>query len=78
MKGKTVIYSAHRLSSIINVDKIHVCKDGVVSESGTHAELKANPDSHYNLMWEDYLRQEHKKAVKNKKAEDLEEEVEVK
>jgi ABC-type multidrug transport system fused ATPase/permease subunit len=56
MKGKTVIYSAHRLSSIINVDKIHVCKDGKVSESGTHAQLKANPDSHYNLMWEDYLR----------------------
>lgn len=66
MKGKTVIYSAHRLSSIINVDKIHVCKDGVVSESGTHAELKANPDSHYNLMWEDYLRQEHKKEKKKK------------
>ena len=26
MKGKTVIYCAHRLSSIINVDKIHVLK----------------------------------------------------
>ena len=28
MKGKTVIYCAHRLSSIINVDTIHVMKDG--------------------------------------------------
>ncbi len=27
MKGKTVIYCAHRLSSIINVDKIHVLQD---------------------------------------------------
>jgi len=48
MKGKTVVYCAHRLSSIINVDKIHVCSDGHVSESGTHYELMAIPDSKYN------------------------------
>lgn len=36
MKDKTVIYCAHRLSSIINVDKIHVLKDGSVHETGTH------------------------------------------
>ena len=28
MKEKTVIYCAHRLSSIINVDQIHVLQDG--------------------------------------------------
>jgi len=39
MKGKTVIYCAHRLSSIINVDKIHVLKNGQICENGTHSEL---------------------------------------
>lgn len=32
LKGKTVIYCAHRLSSIQHVDKIHVLKDGTVKE----------------------------------------------
>jgi ABC-type transport system involved in Fe-S cluster assembly fused permease/ATPase subunit len=39
MKGHTVIYCAHRLSSIINVNNIHVLKDGRVVEHGTHHEL---------------------------------------
>jgi len=39
MKGKTVVYCAHRLSSIVNVDKIHVVKNGRLAEQGTHDEL---------------------------------------
>lgn len=58
MKGKTVIYCAHRLSSIINVDKIHVLKDGSVAESGTHWELMSDPSSTYSEMWKNYLREE--------------------
>ena len=39
LKGKTVIYCAHRLSSIMGVEKIHVLADGKVQEEGTHQEL---------------------------------------
>ena len=57
MRGKTVIYCAHRLSSIINVDKIHVLKDGRVFEEGTHNELLSSPGSAYSEMWKNYLRE---------------------
>jgi len=57
MKGKTVVYCAHRLSSIINVDKIHVLKDGSVHETGTHQELISDENSVYSEMWNNYLRE---------------------
>ena len=57
MKGKTVIYCAHRLSSIINVDKIHVLKNGQVCETGTHDLLINQPTSVYHEMWKNYLRE---------------------
>jgi ABC-type transport system involved in Fe-S cluster assembly fused permease/ATPase subunit len=73
MKGKTVIYCAHRLSSIINVDKIHVLKDGAVCEQGTHKELMEREDSQYRQMWRNYLREgkEEKKKVEGEKVEEF-------
>ena len=56
MKGKTVIYCAHRLSSIINADIIHVVKNGKLAEQGTHNQLINDPNSSYSAMWNDYLR----------------------
>ena len=41
MKGRTVIMIAHRLSTLIDADKIMVLRDGVVAEEGTHAALIA-------------------------------------
>ena len=39
MKGRTSIVIAHRLSTVINADKILVLKQGEVIESGRHEEL---------------------------------------
>ena len=69
MKGKTVIYCAHRLSSIINVDKIHVLKDGRVYEDGTHYELLGDPGSAYSEMWKNYLREKEEMEVAEGAAE---------
>src|SRR3984957_20014149 len=42
MKGRTVIMIAHRLSTLIDADKIIVLKDGVVVEEGPHQSLIAS------------------------------------
>lgn len=39
MKGRTTIVVAHRLSTVMDADLIHVIDRGRVAESGTHAEL---------------------------------------
>ena len=57
LAGKTVIYCAHRLSSIVNVDKIFVLADGKVAEEGTHWELIDKEGSLYADMWKKYLRE---------------------
>jgi ABC-type transport system involved in Fe-S cluster assembly fused permease/ATPase subunit len=61
MKGKTVIYCAHRLSSIVGVDKIHVLADGQLREQGSHAQLLADSTSLYSSMWQNFLRE--KKSI---------------
>lgn len=42
MKGRTTIVIAHRLSTVVNADLIHVMDRGRVIESGTHANLLAH------------------------------------
>lgn len=52
-EGKTVIMIAHRLSSVVNADRICVLKDGEILESGTHSQL-LNEQGMYAHMWEEY------------------------
>lgn len=52
-KGKTVIMIAHRLSSIVDADRICILKDGSITEEGTHETL-LEENGVYAHMWEEY------------------------
>ena len=53
LKDKTVIMIAHRLSSVVNADKICVINEGKIEEEGTHTELLARKGL-YASMWENF------------------------
>lgn len=52
-QSKTVIMIAHRLSTVINCDRIYVLRDGKIAENGTHAEL-TKKNGIYSHMWTEY------------------------
>lgn len=52
-EGKTVIMIAHRLSSVTEVDRIYVLKNGQICQSGTHENLLPQ-DGLYAHMWKEF------------------------
>ena len=50
MENRTTLVIAHRLSSVINADRILVLDEGQVAEIGTHAELIAAGGTYAGLM----------------------------
>jgi len=50
-QGRTSIIIAHRLSTVVNCDKILVLSAGRVVESGTHTQLLADEQSLYAALW---------------------------
>ena len=53
LKDKTVIMIAHRLSSVVNADKICVINEGKIAEEGTHDELLGR-NGLYAGMWDNF------------------------
>ena len=54
MEGKTSFIVAHRLSTILEADKILVMKDGNIIEQGTHKELLANGGFYRELYYSQF------------------------
>ena len=50
MRGRTTLIFAHRLSSVIDADRLLVLDEGELVESGTHDDLMAAGGTYFSLM----------------------------
>lgn len=66
-RGKTVIMIAHRLSTVVNADRIFVLREGKLAENGTFDELLKNGGTFAN-MWHEYQRSIEWKVEKEAEA----------
>ncbi len=57
-KGRTMIWSTHRLTSVVEMDEIIVISGGQAIERGSHAELLAK-NGVYRKLWDDQSHRPH-------------------
>ena len=62
MEGRTALVVAHRLSTIEDVDRIHVLDGGALVEAGTHEELLER-DGLYARLYRLQYEVQHKQAA---------------
>jgi ATP-binding cassette subfamily B protein len=60
-RGRTMIWSTHRLASVVEMDEIIVLSGGRVIERGSHAKLLA-ANGVYRKLWDDQTHQPHVEA----------------
>jgi len=60
-KGRTMIFSTHRLTSVVDMDEIIVISGGRAIERGTHAQLLA-ANGVYRRLWDDQSHTPHVEA----------------
>jgi ATP-binding cassette subfamily B protein len=60
-KGRTMIWSTHRLTSVVEMDEIIVISGGKAIERGPHAKLLA-ANGMYRQLWDDQNRKPHEAA----------------
>jgi len=65
-KGRTMIFSTHRLTSVVDMDEIIVISGGKAIERGSHAKLLA-ANGAYRRLWDD---QSHKPHGEGDQADD--------
>jgi ATP-binding cassette subfamily B protein len=61
-ENRTTLTIAHRLSTVVDADRILVLDHGRIRESGSHRELLA-AGGHYSAMWELQQREVGERAV---------------
>jgi len=57
-RGRTMIFSTHRLTSVIEMDEIIVVSGGKAIERGSHQELLAKGGT-YRQLWDDQSHKTH-------------------
>jgi ATP-binding cassette subfamily B protein len=60
-EGRTMIFSTHRLTSVVEMDEIIVISNGQAIERGSHAELLAK-NGVYRKLWDDQSHMPHQDA----------------
>jgi ATP-binding cassette subfamily B protein len=60
-EGRTMIWSTHRLTSVVEMDEIIVISNGRAIERGSHAQLLA-ANGAYRKLWDDQGRNSHNAA----------------
>ena len=65
MKGRTSLVVAHRLSTVVNADKIVVMRNGKILECGTHLELLKQRGYYFILYKNQFMQEKENSMMKN-------------